>query len=71
MWPSSGGRRVGDDGGDGVAGAVRHKGQAGTGGGNHRGSIFRFIVGAALIRRDGRAFPSWGSGNTATRQRGR
>jgi hypothetical protein len=45
----------------------QHKGQPGTGGGNHRGSIFRLIVGAALVRRDGLAFPTWGKGNTASR----
>ncbi len=43
----------------------QHKGQTSTGGGNHRGSIFRLIVGAALIRRDELNFPSWGKGNTA------
>jgi hypothetical protein len=36
-----------------------------SGGGNHRGSIFRLIVGAALIRRDGLIFPTWGNGSTA------
>jgi hypothetical protein len=43
----------------------QHKGQLSTGGGNHKGSIFRLLVGAALISRDGRAFPTWGVGNTA------
>jgi hypothetical protein len=43
----------------------QHKGQRSTGGGNHRGSIFRLIVGAALIDRDGGDFPTWGDGNTA------
>src|SRR5689334_6526379 len=43
----------------------QHKGQLGTGGGNHRGSIFRLIVGAALIDRHGYSFPTWGKGNTA------
>ena len=43
----------------------QHKGQPSTGGGNHRGSIFRLIVGAALIVRDGYAFPTWGDGYTA------
>ena len=43
----------------------QHKGQPSTGGGNHRGSIFRLIVGAALIGRDGHDFPTWGDGNTA------
>lgn len=45
----------------------QHKGQAGTGGGNHRGSIFRLIVGAALAKRDRLEFPTWGKGNTADR----
>jgi hypothetical protein len=31
-----------------------------TGGGNHRGSIFRLHVGAALLARDGAALPTWG-----------
>ncbi|MHC2552377.1 hypothetical protein ACVJ6Q_003672 [Bradyrhizobium elkanii] len=43
----------------------QHKGQPSTGGGNHRGSIFRLIVGAALIRRDELDFPTWGHGSTA------
>jgi hypothetical protein len=32
-----------------------HRGQLRSGGGNHRGSIFRLIVGTALIGRDGPA----------------
>lgn len=43
----------------------QHRGK-GSGGGNHRGSIFRLIVGASLITREGRAVPTWGRGNTAT-----
>jgi hypothetical protein len=46
----------------------QHRGQASTNGGNHRGSIFRLIVGAALIRRDGHSFPTWGAANTADRE---
>lgn len=46
----------------------QHRGQPSTGGGNHRGSIFRLIVGAALIRRDGLTSPTWGDGNTADKQ---
>jgi hypothetical protein len=46
----------------------QHGGQPSTGGGNHRGSIFRLIVGAALIRRDGLTFPTWGHGSTAAKQ---
>jgi hypothetical protein len=43
----------------------QHRGQSSTGGGNHGGSIFRLIVGAALIRRDGLKCPTWGNRNTA------
>lgn len=43
----------------------QHKGQPSTGGGNHRGSILRLIVGAALAAENGDGFPTWGSGNTA------
>ncbi|HYR44876.1 MAG TPA: hypothetical protein VER98_17725, partial [Terriglobia bacterium] len=43
----------------------QHKGQQSTGGGNHRGSIFRLIVGAALIQQHSYDFPTWGDGNTA------
>jgi hypothetical protein len=45
----------------------QHKGPQGSGGGHHRGSVFRDIVGAALIKRDGRHFPTWGEGNSAPR----
>jgi hypothetical protein len=43
----------------------QHKGHHASGGGNHRGSIFRRIAGAALIKRDRLIFASWGCGNTA------
>jgi hypothetical protein len=43
----------------------QHKGQAGTGGGNHRGSIFRLIIGSSLIAQSGHNHASWGKGNTA------
>jgi hypothetical protein len=46
----------------------QHKGQQGSGGGNHRGSVFRKIVGGALINREGLDFPAWGEGNSATRE---
>ena len=43
---------------------AQHRGTARTGGGNHRGSIFRLLVGIALARRDHMALPpSWGKGN--------
>lgn len=37
----------------------QHKGVARSGGGNHRGSIFRLIVGTALLNRDGLVSESW------------
>ena len=41
-----------------------HRGNAKGDGGNHRGSIFRLLVGAALARRgDCPLPPSWGKGN--------
>lgn len=47
-----------------------HRGGEASGSGNHRGSIFRLHIGAALIksRRLERAFASWGLGQTAPRQ---
>ncbi len=46
-----------------------HKGQV-AGGGNHRGSVFRKLVGYALINREnytGPAAETWGEGNSASR----
>jgi hypothetical protein len=43
----------------------QHRGQEKTGGGNHRGSIFRLIVGTAIVAHSGQNFPSWGEGNNA------
>ena len=43
----------------------QHKGRHGSGGGHHRGSVFRKIVGAALIERDKHKFSTWGRGNSA------
>jgi hypothetical protein len=45
----------------------QHRGQLRSGGGNHRGSIFRLIVGAALIERDAHDYPTWGEGNNASK----
>jgi hypothetical protein len=44
---------------------AQHRGSARSGGGNHRGSIFRLIVGRALQRRNGLASSSWGEGSHA------
>ena len=46
----------------------QHKGQVRSGGGNHRGSIFRLIVGTALIEKDGHDYPSWGQRSSAPRE---
>ena len=48
----------------------QHKGVAKSGGGNHRGSIFRKIVGAALIQKEkeGLEYPTWGRGDSAPRE---
>lgn len=45
---------------------AQHKGQR-SGGGNHRGSIFRLLVGAALIADDPALCATWGQGNNAAR----
>jgi hypothetical protein len=37
----------------------QHRGSARSGGGNHRGSIFRLIVGTALMARDGHECLTW------------
>ncbi|TAI65603.1 hypothetical protein [Bradyrhizobium sp. Leo170] len=44
----------------------QHRGRVRTGGGNHRGSIFRLIVGTAFMARDGHVCGSWGVGSTAS-----
>jgi hypothetical protein len=43
-----------------------HKG-TGSRDGNHRGSIFRLHVGAALLARDGISLPTWGEKSSASR----
>ncbi len=43
----------------------QHRGQSGSGSGNHRGSIFRLIVGQSLIARHGYEHPTWGVGSNA------
>jgi hypothetical protein len=43
----------------------QHRGQHSTGGGNHRGSIFRLLVGTAIMARNGHDFPTWGDRRTA------
>jgi hypothetical protein len=44
----------------------QHKGVTNSGGGNHRGSIFRLIVGTALIKKHNYPESTWGQGTTAS-----
>ena len=46
----------------------QHKGPARSGGGNHRGSVFRKHVGAALIEKNGHVATTWGNGSSASRE---
>ena len=47
----------------------QHRGNAKDGGGNHRGSVFRKIVGAALIAKYGySSYPKWGQGSSASKE---
>ena len=44
----------------------QHRGAASHGGGNHRGSIFRLLIGAAMIKKHGyEGYPKWGKGSNA------
>src|SRR3954471_20035208 len=43
----------------------QHRGQKKSGGGNHRGSIFRLIVGTAIMTRQGHDCRTWGEGDNA------
>lgn len=46
----------------------QHRGQIANGGGNHRGSIFRLLVGTSLMQRDREfvaSISSWGKGSNA------
>ncbi len=42
----------------------QHKGVVKSGGGNHRGSIFRLLAGTALLARDDESCATWGTGNS-------
>lgn len=44
----------------------QHRGQEKAGGGNHRGSIFRLIVGTAIDK--DHQYPTWGQGQTAAQE---
>ncbi len=43
----------------------QHRGQARSGSGNHRGSIFRLLLGTALMDVQGNTIPTWGQGSHA------
>ena len=45
----------------------QHKGRNRSIGGNHRGSVFRKLLGTALIYRDGHNYPTWGRGSKASK----
>ncbi len=44
---------------------AQHRGTLRSGRGNHRGSIFRLLIGTALISRSGSVHSSWGIGGSA------
>jgi hypothetical protein len=46
----------------------QHKGNDKDGGGNHRGSIFRLLVGEALINRDSNGPATWGIDSSAPKE---
>ncbi|PHR59701.1 MAG: hypothetical protein COA47_09385 [Robiginitomaculum sp.] len=46
----------------------QHRGSAKSGGGNHRGSILRLIVGTSLLKQDGDTHQTWGKGSSAPRE---
>jgi len=46
----------------------QHKGVVRSGGGNHRGSIFRLLVGLAIINEQNLDFPTWAVGSSAPKE---
>ena len=46
----------------------QHKGQENSGGGNHRGSIFRLLVGSTLVKDDRITCRTWAVGSSASRE---
>jgi hypothetical protein len=43
----------------------QHKGPEKSGGGNHRGSIFRLLIGSTVVKLEGAACPTWGIESSA------
>ena len=46
---------------------AQHRGVAGSHGGNHRGSIFRLLVGSALLARNCKDHPTWADRSSGSR----
>ena len=46
----------------------QHKGQMKSGGGNHRGSIFRLLTGTAIINKLNMNYPTWGKRSPASKE---
>jgi len=46
----------------------QHRGTVRSGGGNHRGSIFRLIVGTAIMEKENLDCQTWGQGSSAPRE---
>ncbi len=46
----------------------QHKGSVKNSGGNHRGSIFRLLVGTAIISIHNLNYPSWGKGSSSSKE---
>jgi hypothetical protein len=45
----------------------QHRGQERSGGGNHRGSIFRLLIGSTLVAAGSAGCPTWGVKNSGSR----
>ena len=45
----------------------QHKGQKASGGGNHRGSVFRLLIGSTIFKAPGATCPTWGIKSSAPR----
>lgn len=45
-----------------------HRGNLRTGGGNHRGSVFRLLVGLSILNRDSIDCQTWARGSSASRE---
>jgi len=46
----------------------QHKGSVKSGGGNHRGSIFRLLIGKAIISTESLNYPTWSQGSSYSKE---